>query len=46
MSESVTSVRVRFDHAPSRDVGLVIGADGLHSRVRQIVFGPPYTMTN
>ena len=33
-------VRVRFDRAPSRDVGLVIGADGLHSRIRQIAFGP------
>jgi 2-polyprenyl-6-methoxyphenol hydroxylase-like FAD-dependent oxidoreductase len=33
-------VRVDFDHAASRDVDLVIGADGLHSRVRQLVFGP------
>lgn len=32
-------VHVSFDHAPSRDVDLVIGADGLHSRVRQIAFG-------
>ncbi|HEY4216708.1 MAG TPA: FAD-binding domain [Gemmatimonadaceae bacterium] len=32
-------VRVTFDHAPPRDVDLVIGADGLHSRVRRLVFG-------
>jgi 2-polyprenyl-6-methoxyphenol hydroxylase-like FAD-dependent oxidoreductase len=40
MDEQADSVRVRFDRAPSRDVGLIIGADGLHSRVRQIAFGP------
>jgi 2-polyprenyl-6-methoxyphenol hydroxylase-like FAD-dependent oxidoreductase len=33
-------VRVSFDHAASREVDLVIGADGLHSRVRQLAFGP------
>jgi 2-polyprenyl-6-methoxyphenol hydroxylase-like FAD-dependent oxidoreductase len=33
-------VRVSFDHAPPRDVDLLIGADGLHSRVRRLVFGP------
>jgi 2-polyprenyl-6-methoxyphenol hydroxylase-like FAD-dependent oxidoreductase len=33
-------VRVRFDHASPREADLVIGADGLHSRVRQLVFGP------
>ncbi len=33
-------VRVDFDHAAPREVDLVIGADGLHSRVRQLVFGP------
>lgn len=33
-------VRVDFEHSPSRNVDLVIGADGLHSRVRRIVFGP------
>ena len=32
--------RVSFEHAPPREVDLVIGADGLHSRVRQIAFGP------
>jgi 2-polyprenyl-6-methoxyphenol hydroxylase-like FAD-dependent oxidoreductase len=33
-------VRVRFDHAAPRDVDLVVGADGLHSHVRGLVFGP------
>lgn len=33
-------VRIGFEHAPEREVDLVIGADGLHSRVRQTVFGP------
>ena len=33
-------MRVSFDHAPPREVDLVIGADGLHSRVRQLAFGP------
>jgi 2-polyprenyl-6-methoxyphenol hydroxylase-like FAD-dependent oxidoreductase len=33
-------VRVGFDHAAPREVDLVIGADGLHSRVRELAFGP------
>lgn len=33
-------VRIGFEHAPQRDVDLLVGADGLHSRVRQLVFGP------
>ena len=33
-------VRIDFDHAAPREVNLVIGADGLHSRVRRLVFGP------
>lgn len=32
-------VRVTFDRAPPRDADLVIGADGLHSRVRRLAFG-------
>jgi 2-polyprenyl-6-methoxyphenol hydroxylase-like FAD-dependent oxidoreductase len=35
-----TQIRVRFDHAAERRVDLVIGADGLHSRVRRLAFGP------
>lgn len=33
-------VHVEFEHAAARDVDLVFGADGLHSRVRALVFGP------
>ncbi|MFP7723628.1 FAD-binding domain [Lysobacter sp. A3-1-A15] len=35
-----THARVGFEHAPQREVDLVIGADGLHSKIRQITFGP------
>jgi 2-polyprenyl-6-methoxyphenol hydroxylase-like FAD-dependent oxidoreductase len=40
IEEAGTCVRVRFDHTSPREVDLVIGADGLHSRVRQLAFGP------
>ena len=33
-------VCVTFNHAAQREVDLIIGADGLHSRVRQLAFGP------
>ena len=33
-------VRVEFEHAAPREFDLVIGADGLHSRVRRLAFGP------
>lgn len=33
-------VHVTFDSGTSRDFDLVIGADGLHSRTRRLVFGP------
>jgi len=39
IEEEAHGVRISFDHAASREVDLVIGADGLHSRVRQLVFG-------
>ena len=32
-------VRIAFDRAAPCDVDLVVGADGLHSRVRRLVFG-------
>lgn len=32
--------RITFDHAEPREVDLIIGADGLHSRIRDIVFSP------
>lgn len=33
-------VRVSFDGGTNRDFDLVVGADGLHSRVRRVAFGP------
>ncbi|WEN16662.1 FAD-binding domain [Rhodanobacter sp. AS-Z3] len=33
-------VRIRFEHAAPREVDLLVGADGLHSRVRELAFGP------
>ncbi len=40
IEEAEACVRVGFDHAHPREADLVIGADGLHSRVRQLVFAP------
>ena len=39
IDEHDKGVRVTFDHAPACDADLVIGADGLHSRVRRLAFG-------
>jgi len=39
IEESPDHVRIGFEHAPPRDFDLVVGADGLHSRVRSLVFG-------
>lgn len=33
-------VRVTFESGQARDFDLVVGADGLHSRVRRLAFGP------
>lgn len=40
LTETPTGVRVDFQRAASRDFDLVIGADGLHSNVRRLAFGP------
>jgi 2-polyprenyl-6-methoxyphenol hydroxylase-like FAD-dependent oxidoreductase len=40
IQEDSDGVRVQFKHADERQFDLVIGADGLHSKVREIVFGP------
>jgi 2-polyprenyl-6-methoxyphenol hydroxylase-like FAD-dependent oxidoreductase len=40
LEEGERCVRVSFDRAPPREVDLVIGADGSHSRVRRLAFGP------
>ena len=38
IDEQAERVRIGFDHAAGREVDLVIGADGLHSRVRRLCF--------
>jgi 2-polyprenyl-6-methoxyphenol hydroxylase-like FAD-dependent oxidoreductase len=40
VEEMGQGVRVAFEHGPPREADLVVGADGLHSRVRRLVFGP------
>ena len=38
-ADATTNVRVSFEHGSERTFDLVIGADGLHSRTRQLAFG-------
>ena len=40
LEETADGVNVTFEHAAPRSFDLVIGADGLHSRVRSLAFGP------
>jgi len=40
LDDDGTSVGVTFERADARNFDLVIGADGLHSNVRRLVFGP------
>ncbi|MGW7260222.1 FAD-dependent monooxygenase [Streptomyces sp. NPDC054834] len=40
LTETSSGVRVDFQRGASRDFDLVIGADGLHSNVRRVAFGP------
>lgn len=40
LDEDEAGVRVDFERAASRTFDLVIGADGLHSTVRRLAFGP------
>lgn len=40
IDQTANDVRVTFDHHEPRSYDLVVGADGLHSRVREVVFGP------
>lgn len=40
LDDDGTSVHVTFESADARRFDLVIGADGLHSNVRRLVFGP------
>ncbi|HEX4311698.1 MAG TPA: FAD-dependent monooxygenase [Acidobacteriaceae bacterium] len=39
IAEDATGVGVSFERSPQRRFDLVVGADGLHSRVRSLVFG-------
>jgi 2-polyprenyl-6-methoxyphenol hydroxylase-like FAD-dependent oxidoreductase len=40
LQEEADGVRIRFKQANQRKFDLVVGADGLHSKVRGLVFGP------
>ena len=40
MAEGDSSIRVSFASGIQRELDLVVGADGLHSRVRELTFGP------
>lgn len=40
LRDGPTEVEVEFEHAAPRRFDLVIGADGLHSTVRRLAFGP------
>ncbi|TJZ54074.1 FAD-dependent oxidoreductase [Streptomyces piniterrae] len=40
LTETSSGVRVDFQSGAARDFDLVIGADGLHSNVRRLAFGP------
>ncbi|WP_412538917.1 FAD-dependent monooxygenase [Longispora sp. K20-0274] len=40
VAQDDTGVHVTFEKAPARTFDLLVGADGLHSNVRRLVFGP------
>lgn len=42
MTEGNSGVRVNFASGAEREFDLVAGADGLHSRVRELAFGPEF----
>ena len=42
LQEQADCVQVRFKHGGRRQFNLVIGADGLHSNVRRLAFGPQH----
>jgi len=42
LQEQADCVRVKFKHGSERRFDLVIGADGLHSGVRRLAFGPQH----
>jgi 2-polyprenyl-6-methoxyphenol hydroxylase-like FAD-dependent oxidoreductase len=46
IDQAAHGVRVAFESGATRDFDLVVGADGLHSRVRQLAFGPQAQFEN
>jgi 2-polyprenyl-6-methoxyphenol hydroxylase-like FAD-dependent oxidoreductase len=40
LAETANGVRAEFERGPHQNFDLVIGADGIHSRVRRLAFGP------
>jgi 2-polyprenyl-6-methoxyphenol hydroxylase-like FAD-dependent oxidoreductase len=46
LTDDAEGVTVTFERSPSRRFGLVVGADGLHSRVRTLAFGPESNFIN
>lgn len=40
LEERADGVMVQFERSPARQFDLVVGADGLHSAVRRLAFGP------
>jgi 2-polyprenyl-6-methoxyphenol hydroxylase-like FAD-dependent oxidoreductase len=44
IEQDARRARIHFEHGTPRDVDLVIGADGLHSRVRTLAFGSDKSM--
>lgn len=40
LTETADGVAVTFEHAAPRTYDLVVGADGIHSNVRRLAFGP------
>lgn len=47
--DSITSIdhdgEVTFEHAPTRSFDVIVGADGLHSNVRRLIFGDEAGLT-
>lgn len=40
LRDTGSGVEVEFEHGPTGHFALVVGADGIHSRVRRLAFGP------
>ena len=40
LTETADGVRAEFEHGAAQSFDLVVGADGIHSRVRRLTFGP------